>query len=49
MRKLALLVGSILVAAALAGCAHAPAPPGYYNDDLHHGYPGPGVADPSGI
>jgi hypothetical protein len=49
MGKIAGLVYSILILMAMAGCAYQPAPPGYYNDDIHHGYPGPGVADPSAI
>ena len=44
MVRLALLV----MALAVAGCISAWQPPGsYYENDIHHGYPGPGVTDPS--
>jgi hypothetical protein len=31
----------------VAGCASGPVPANYYENDIHHGYPGPGVSDPS--
>jgi ABC-type uncharacterized transport system auxiliary subunit len=49
MQKLPRLFCLVLLLAALAGCANAPAPAGYYENDLHHGYPGPAVTDPSAI
>jgi hypothetical protein len=47
MRKLPGLFCLMLLLSALVGCANSPAPAGYYENDLHHGYPGPAVTDPS--
>jgi hypothetical protein len=47
MTKLAGLIGAMLLVVAIAGCTNSPAPANYYENDLHHGYPGPAVADPS--
>jgi hypothetical protein len=48
MTKLAAFIGMILLLAMVAGC-NSPAPANYYENDLHHGYPGPATADPSAI
>jgi len=48
MRKIAGLLCLLWVLATLVGCAaNSSVPAGYYENDLHHGYPGPAVADPS--
>jgi hypothetical protein len=51
MGKFLRLLCLSLVLASAAGCASAPAPipANYYENDLHHGYPGPGVTDPSAM
>jgi hypothetical protein len=50
MREIAAFLLAIFVLSALAACSSASAPPAnYYDNDLHHGYPGPAVADPSAI
>jgi len=43
------LFSVLVVLATLAGCSGAPVPANYYENDLHHGYPGPAVTDPSAI
>ena len=47
--KLTGLLGAMLLLAVVAGCSNSPAPANYYENDLHHGYPGPATADPSAI
>jgi hypothetical protein len=47
MTRLAGWVGAMLLLAVVAGCTSSPAPANYYENDLHHGYPGPATADPS--
>ena len=50
MPKIAGLFCLLWVLATLVGCAaNSPAPVNYYENDNHHGYPGPGVTDPSAI
>jgi hypothetical protein len=49
MQKIVSTLFLLSVLAVLAGCTNSPAPPGYYENDLHHGYPGPATADPSAI
>jgi hypothetical protein len=50
MRKIAGLVSLMVIMAVLVGCQSAgPAPANYYENDIHHGYPGPGVTDPSAV
>ena len=39
----------LLLALTVAACTHEPVPPGYYENDIHRGYPGPGVTDPSAV
>jgi hypothetical protein len=37
----------VLVLCGVAGCTGASSVPGnYYENDIHRGYPGPGVTDP---
>ena len=43
------LLSALVVLAVLAGCSGAPVPADYYENDLHHGYPGPAVTDPSAV
>ena len=46
MRKLAQLIALVM---ALGGCSSGwTPPPDYYENNLHHGYPGPGVTAPGG-
>jgi hypothetical protein len=47
MTELITLIGAMLLLAVVAGCTNSPAPANYYENDLHHGYPGPATADPS--
>jgi hypothetical protein len=48
MKTMAGFLCVALLLAVLGGCAaNAPAPANIYENDIHHGYPGPGVADPS--
>jgi len=48
MWKLAGLTCLLLTIIGLAACAPSGrVPANYYENDLHHGYPGPGVTDPS--
>jgi hypothetical protein len=50
MQKIILLLCSIFLLSAVAGCSGGSPPPlNYYENDIHHGYPGPGVADPSAV
>lgn len=49
MRNLALLLGSLVALAVAAGCTPYQPPANYYENDIHHGIPGPGVADPSAV
>jgi hypothetical protein len=49
MRKIAGFLCLMSVLFALAGCSNSPPPANYYENDIHHGYPGPGVSDPSAI
>jgi hypothetical protein len=39
----------VLLALAVAGCSAGPVPANYYENDIHRGYPGPGVTDPSAV
>ncbi|HTZ35275.1 MAG TPA: hypothetical protein VMB84_04570 [Stellaceae bacterium] len=45
--RLCCLIATLLMLAACAGGGAVPA--NYYENELHHGYPGPAVADPSAI
>jgi hypothetical protein len=48
MRRTLAVVCLLLALAAIAACAsNAPVPANYYENDIHHGYPGPGVTSPS--
>jgi hypothetical protein len=49
MAKIAGLVCLILAAIAVGGCSTGRVPGNYYENDIHHGYPGPGVTDPSAV
>ena len=49
MQKIGSLLCLILIAWVVAACSNAPAPANYYENDLHHGYPGPAVSDPSAV
>jgi hypothetical protein len=50
MRKIAALIFLAVALSLAAGCAMTgQAPANYYENDLHHGYPGPAVADPSAV
>jgi hypothetical protein len=47
MQKICVVLCLFLAALAVAGCVSGPVPANYYENDIHHGYPGPGVSDPS--
>jgi hypothetical protein len=47
MRKACIAFCLFLAVLIVAGCASGPVPANYYENDIHHGYPGPGVTDPS--
>jgi hypothetical protein len=47
MRKISGILCLLLILAAVAACTNSPVPANYYENDIHHGYPGPGVTDPS--
>jgi hypothetical protein len=50
MRKIAGFFCLMLLLSTLVACAaDSSAPADYYENDLHHGYPGPATADPSAI
>lgn len=50
MRKIAGLLWLIALSLAAGACASSgPVPANYYENDIHHGYPGPGVTDPSAV
>ena len=49
MRKMLALAVLLLALAAGASCSNAPVPANYYENDIHRGYPGPGVTDPSAV
>jgi hypothetical protein len=49
MRKMLKAVCLLLALVAIAACSNAPVPANYYENDIHHGYPGPGVTDPSAV
>jgi len=45
------MIAAVCLLAALmaAGCSTGPVPANYYENDIHRGYPGPGVTDPSAV
>jgi hypothetical protein len=47
MGKVRMVFCLFLAVLTLAGCVSGPVPANYYENDIHHGYPGPGVSDPS--
>ena len=49
MQRISWLFGFVLMLSVLWGCSDHPAPANYYENDIHHGYPGPGVTDPSAV
>lgn len=49
MPKVAGLLFLMIALTAMAGCTAYSPPANYYENDVHHGYPGPGVADPSAV
>jgi hypothetical protein len=52
MPKIAQALLLLLVLCGAAGCAgpgNGSGPAIYYENEKHHGYPGPGVTDPSAI
>ena len=49
MRKIVAVACLLLAMMAAAACSTGPVPANYYENDIHHGYPGPGVTDPSAV
>ena len=47
MHRLTAIAAVLLTMLAAAGCTSGQVPANYYENDLHHGYPGPAVSDPS--
>jgi hypothetical protein len=47
MQKLARFLLAISLTLQVVSCATGNPPANYYENDIHHGYPGPGTADPS--
>ena len=43
---LALIVMTLMLGVAMTACSDDDMGGDYYENDLHHGYPGPGVTDP---
>ena len=43
---LALILAALTLGGMLTACSSDDASADYYDNDLHHGYPGPGVTDP---
>jgi hypothetical protein len=46
MRRLVCLGLFVMTLLAVAACGNAPPSSGYYNNDNHGGYPGPGTRQP---
>jgi len=47
IQKLARFLLTISLTLQAVSCATGNPPTNYYENDIHHGYPGPGVSDPS--